>query len=55
MERGGGLGPKVWSYNINKWGAEGCTNKGVKMPNSVNTGGRAEVMLIQTLETGGRG
>ncbi len=33
------------------WG--GVINKGVETPISVNMGGRAEVMLTQTLETGG--
>ncbi len=42
------------------WGGGGggkgcCTSKGVNMPIIVNTGnkGKAEAMLIQTLETGG--
>ncbi len=33
----------------------GCTIKGGEMPISVITGGRAEVVLPQTLEVGGRG
>ncbi len=37
------------------YSARGCTNKGVEMPISVNTGVGAEVMLAQTLETGGGG
>ncbi len=30
-----------------------CTNKGVDMPISINTGGKTVAMLTQTLETGG--
>ncbi len=33
----------------------GCANKWLEMLISVNTGGRAEVILTQTLETGGGG
>ncbi len=36
-------------------GGSGCTNKGVEIPISTNTGGRAEVMLTKTLKTGGGG
>ncbi len=36
-------------------GGWGNTNKGVEMPISVNSGGRADIMLAQTLETGGGG
>ncbi len=36
-------------------GGGGSTNRGVEMPICVNTGGRAEVVLIQTFETGGGG
>ncbi len=36
-------------------GGGGCTTRGVEMPVCVNTGGRAEVMLKQKLETWGRG
>ncbi len=43
----------VWNLNIN--GGGGCTNMVVEVTISVNTGGRAEVMLTQTLETGGGG
>ncbi len=34
-------------------GGGGYNNKRVEMPIIVNTGGRTEVMSIQTLETGG--
>ncbi len=43
----------VLNFNIN--GGGGCTNMVVEITISVNTGGRAEVMLTQTLETGGGG
>ncbi len=50
MERGEGWG--IWFAVITLIGRGGG---GVDMPISVNTGGRDEVMLTQTLETGGGG
>ncbi len=43
---------KAWSYNNNYWEG-GSTNRGVNKPISVNMGDRVEVVLIQTLKTGG--
>ncbi len=48
MEKGGGE-----SWDVALLGGGCCTNKGVDMPTSVNTGGKAEAKLKQTLETGG--
>ncbi len=57
VKRGRALGSNVGSCYIT-WcvallGGRCCTNKGVNMPICVNTGGKAEAMLTQTLEAGG--
>ncbi len=52
MERGGG-GCWGWRFGVITLIDRGSYKQRVEMPISINTGGRAEVVLTQTLETGG--